>query len=400
MKKLIFSVFTASTLFLACSKSEIQQTTDSIKSADSLFKQAKDGFKTLDSISKIVNDSNSTVGKVLVPEINKHKEIIEDAIKNGNISIDSINREFEKINNKTKQADEIRKAIDSANNAIKSGNNAAVVIAETASKILKQTSKKNNPVQTKPESQPQQEVQNQAPQTNQYPQQNERQVIQSNPISKTARLQISVDDLSSAKAILDQELRNYNGDLITENFTESEGVAKEFVTVKVPLNNFNDLVNKISTLGSVESKTTEIEGTDYIASQMCDVEVTLVDKTPEQSTINKDLNVLNKTEKKDSFGDAFSKGFTGFKDVLLALVPFWPVALIGGLVWYFVARNNKKKREEEFQRQLALEREKMKNAQTSTPSNQAQNTQNFTEQNNSQENKDDDITRFMPKNDN
>ena len=32
------------------------------------------------------------------------------------------------------------------------------------------------------------------------------------------------------------------------------------------------------------------------------------------------------------------------------------------IVWYFVAKRNKKKREEEFQRQLALEREKIKAA--------------------------------------
>lgn len=391
MRKLFFGLITTATLFLACNKADIQKTTDNIKAADSLFKQAQDGFKTLDSISKVVNDSNSTIGKVIVPEINKHKEIIEDAVKNGNLSIDSLNKEFEKISHKTKQADDIRKAIDSADKAIKNGDNAAVVIAETASKILKQTSKDKTPSQNEPE-----EIQNQT--QNSSPSQSLPQPkIETYPISKTAKLQITVDDVAAAKAILNQNLKDYNGDLITENYTENEGIAKEYITAKVPLNNFNELVNNVTSLGNVESKTTEVEGRDYIGSQMCDVEITFIDKTPEQNSASEDLNVLNKDEKKDGFGEAFSKGFTGFKDVLLALIPFWPFALIVSLIWYFVARNNKKKREEEFQRQLALEKEKMKNTENVKPIQQ-QETQNTTEQNHHQENKDHDITRFMPKN--
>ncbi len=32
---------------------------------------------------------------------------------------------------------------------------------------------------------------------------------------------------------------------------------------------------------------------------MCDVKITLTDKTPESSTLNEDLNALNKDENKD-----------------------------------------------------------------------------------------------------
>ena len=82
MKKTIFSLFTATLLLVACNKTDIQQTADSFKTTDSLLTKQKKVIKPLDSISKIVNDSNScTVGKVILPEINKHKEIIEDAIK-------------------------------------------------------------------------------------------------------------------------------------------------------------------------------------------------------------------------------------------------------------------------------------------------------------------------------
>lgn len=396
MRKLFFGLIATATLFLACNKTDLQQASDSFKNADSLFNEAKASYKTLDSISKVVNDSNSTIGKVIAPELNKHKEIIEDAIKNGNLSIDSLNKEFEKINHKTKQADEIKKAIDSANNAIKSGDNAAAVIAETASKILKQASKKS---QTPPQKQSEPEVQNenQSSQPQSLPQTQPEKY----PITKTTRLQINVDDIAAAKAILNQSLHNYNGDLITENLSENEGVAKEFITVKVPLNNFDELVNSVTTLGNVESKSTEMEGKDYIGSQMCDVEITLVDKTPEQNSTNDDLNVLNKDEKPQTFGEksteAFSKGFTILGSLFLALIPFWPIFLIGGIIWYFVAKRNKKRRDEEFQRQLALEKEKLKNAETSVQPIQQEEQKNKEEQNLPQENTEDDITKYMPK---
>lgn len=388
MKKTIFSLFTATLLLVACNKTDIQQTADSFKTVDSLFNQAKESYQTLDSISKIVNDSNSTVGKVILPEINKHKEIIEDAIKKGNVNIDSLNKEFKKLDNKSQQAQDIRKAIDSANNAIKSGDNAAVVIAETANKILKQTSKNNSQTQPEQEVQNQNQVQNQpVPQRELY------------PIAKTTRLQVSVENLAAAKALLNQELSTYNADIITENYTENEGIAKQYLTVKVPLSNFNELVNKMSSLGNVESKNTEVEGNDYVGSQMCDVELTLVDNTPETNNAE-DLNILNDEQKDETFGDkssnAFMKGFAVLGGLFLALIPFWPIFLIAGIVWYFVAKRNKKKREEEFQRQLALEREKIKAAEALKSS--AEETPQNAEPTNAEENKnDDDISKYMPK---
>ena len=59
MKKTIFSIFTASILLIACNKTDMQQATDTIKNADSLFQEAKESYKTLDSISKIVKDEES-----------------------------------------------------------------------------------------------------------------------------------------------------------------------------------------------------------------------------------------------------------------------------------------------------------------------------------------------------
>ena len=391
MKKTVFGIFAASILLIACNKTDMQQATDTIKNADSLFQEAKESYNTLDSISKVVNDSNSTIGKVIVPEIEKHKEIIEDAVKKGNINIDSVQRQFDKIKAKTQQNEEIRKTIDSVSAVIKDSKTENVKvkdIIESANKILNKV--KENP-------------QPSAPKVSPNDVKISTQKIEIIPIVKTARLNISVEDIASAKAMLQQELRNTSGDLVTENYSENEGIAKEYITAKVPLYNFNNLVNNLANLGAVQTKTTESRGKDYDANQMCDVEITLIDNSISSatSTPSEDLNIINGDEKKDeTFGDksegAFMKGFSVLGSLFLALVPFWPIFLIGGIVWYFVAKRNKKKREEEFQRQLAIEREKIK--ATEVAKSTAQETPQNAEQPTTELPKDDDdISKYMPK---
>ena len=41
MKKTVFGIFAASILLIACNKTDMQQATDTIKNADSLFQKAK-----------------------------------------------------------------------------------------------------------------------------------------------------------------------------------------------------------------------------------------------------------------------------------------------------------------------------------------------------------------------
>ena len=390
MKKLIFSIFTASILLVACNKSDMKQASDTIKNADSLFQEAKEGYNTLDSISKAVKDSNSTIGKVIIPEIDKHKEIIEDAIKKGNISIDSVQREFDKIKAKAQQNEEIKKAIDSVASVAQANpeNTKIKNLLESANKILKHSNENSQPS---------------APKISQNDVKISSQKTEIVPIVKTARLNISVEDISAAKEMLQQELRNTNGDLVTESYSENEGIAKEYITAKVPLYNFNNLVNNLANLGAVQTKTTDSRGKDYDSNQMCDVEITLVDHSISNSSVTptEDLNIVNGDEKKDeTFGDksegAFMKGFGVIGSLFLALLPFWPIFLIAGIIWYFVAKKNKKKREEEFQRQLAIEKEKLKSTEKSE--NQEIKTQENVEKPTTEEQKNDDyISKYLPK---
>lgn len=392
MKNLFLSVLVGAALF-SCSKTEIQQTTDQIKRADSLFRTANEGIKTLDSISKTINDSNGIARKVIIPEIEKQKKMIDSTIKSGNYKIDSINKDLEKITKHVKTGTEVAKTLDSANQALKNGENAISVLTKTADKILKQTKPKTSTVP--PSSAPNSSAteQNQAQTT---PPQNTvvvPPVIEKNPLVKTARLEINVKNLSNAKALLQQHIRDTNGDLVTENYSSNEGVQKEYITAKVPLKNFEQLVSSASgDLGEVKMKNTESEGTDYLPNQMCDVEITLVQNELTESS--KADESVTADDNKDSYGNAFMKGFKVLGDGLLFLLPFWPVFLIGGLAWYFISRNKKKRQREEFERQMQLHQQQQTNAQYPTQN------QTSTDQISTEKNEDDgepDYSKYLPK---
>lgn len=382
MKNLFFIIL-ATVAVISCDKSTIQQTTDNIKRADSLFTKANDGIKTLDSISKTITDSDGITKKVIIPEIEKQKKSIDSTIKSGGWRIDSINRQIEKITKNVVVGTEVVKTLDSANESLKNGESTIKVLTRTADKILKQT-KKQNPT-----------AENSANEKRATPQEQNNPVIvppvvEKDPIVKTARLEIHVDDLNAAKALLKQKIRENNADLVTENFSQNEGIQKEYITAKVPLQNFDQLLSNLSgQLGDVKSKSTESEGKDYIASQMCDIEITLLQNENIADT------ALTKDDKEgtDSFSGAFMKGFKVLGDAMLFLLPFWPLFLIGALVWYFISRNKKKKAEEEFERQQIL------NQQNAA----AYPTQNQTSTEPVQEDKpaetpDTDYSKYLPKN--
>lgn len=334
MKKIIAGLFISLAL-ISCDKNAVQQTTDSIKHADSLFTRADEGLKTLDSLSKTINDSDGIAKKVILPEIQKQKKAIDSTIKSGGFRIDSINKEIEKITKHVVVGTEVVKTLDSANDALNKGESAFKVLTRTADKILNQTKRQTLPEKSSPNQDNTVVV---PPLKEKY------------PVVKTAKMEIEVEDLTAAKALLKQKIRENNADLVTESYSQTEGFRREYVIVKVPLHNFDGLVRNLSTqLGDLKMKSTESEGIDYISGQMCDVEVTLVK--------NEDLasNPLAKNDSgknADSFGskssNAFMSGFKVLGNIMLAVLPFWPVLLIAAFIWYFVLKNKRNK--EQFKR--------------------------------------------------
>ena len=335
MKK-IFATFILFTALSSCSKQEFNDTKDTIKSADSLFTKANEGLSTLDSISKRINDSNGIARKVLIPQIEKQTKKIDSTLKSGSWKIDSINKDIAEITKNVKVGTDVAKALDSAHQALQNGENVISVLSKTADRILKrtQTQKATTPPTTE----------SQNPQTNQNNTVVTPPIVEKNPLVKTAILEIEVDDISKAKSILKQKILENNADLVSSNFSQQEGFEREYITAKVPLYNFDHLISNVSNgLGEVKSKTTESTGTDYISSQMCDVEITLVQK--ELASSNQ-IVTNESSNDSDSFGtkssSAFMSGFKVLGDLMIAILPFWPVFLIAGLIFYLIRRNKKK----------------------------------------------------------
>lgn len=329
--KHIFLFLTVISFAVSCDKNTIEQTTDHIKRADSLLTKANDGFKTLDSISKTISQSDRITKKVIIPEIEKQKKIIDSTIKSGSWQMDSINKEIREITKNVKTGTNVVKTLDSAKEAINKGENALIVLTKTADKILKQT--KTSP----------QERQNSSTTSSPPTTTSSTQVIKENPLVKTAKLEIQVQNLNDAKAFLKQKIRETNSDLITENFSQTEGIKKETLYAKVPLQHFDQVVNAAANLGEIRMKSTISDGTEYFANQLCEVEITLVqneniaDNTIISTEPNKDSG------ESDNAKSAFMKGFKLFEKGILWLLPFWPVLLLGLIIGYFLQKKRRKK---------------------------------------------------------
>ena len=338
--KNFFLILLTSVLFVSCEKNTLQQTTDNIKRADSLFTKANQGIQTLDSISKTISDSNGIAKKVIIPEIQKQKKSIDSTIKSGGWRIDSINKQIERITKNVVVGTEVAKTLDSANTSLQNGENALKVLTRTADKLLKQTKKQSEaaePAKNKAETAPENYPTASTPAPTPLPERN--------PLVKTATLEIQVEDLAAAQAILRQKIRENNADLVSDNFSQNEGIQRQRVTAKVPLQYFDRFVSDISSnLGDIKSKNTETEGSDYVASQYCDVEIVLAQN---QNIAAVDAQQTDEQPKDEGFSAAFMKGFNMLGAALLFLLPFWPVLVIGGLIWYFIHRKNQRKRREQ-----------------------------------------------------
>lgn len=371
MKKLILCLFIGM-LFTSCDKKAFQQTTDQIKSADSLLSKANDGLKTLDSISKTISKPGG-----IIPQIEKHGKKIDSTMKAKNWSIDSINEELKKITGHVGNGTDVIKTVDSAQKAIDKGENPLDVLTKTADKLLKKSRSINH-------SQNPTESTSTAPSAD-----NSSAALPRNPLIKKAKLEVEVDQISDAQNLIQQKLKENKGQLTRENLSQIEGVQTMAFEAKVPLSEFDRFVDGVSNLGQVRMKSTVSEGMDYFSDQPCSVEITLVqnEKISNPSLANDDANSSNDS----TLGAAFMKGFQFVKDGLVVLLPFWPLFVIAVLVWYFISNRGRKK----IQKELEEKQSQVEQKNASEPV-----VQNLSEENTPVEmpkTEDTDYSKYMPK---
>ena len=326
---------------IACNKTEIQQTRDTIRSADSLIKTANDGFKTLDSISKIVNDS-AKFNKVIIPQIEKHKESVEKVIKENAKSLDSVSAIINKAKNEIEKNQDLVKTVDSASRTIQNSDNPIEALS-TISKTLEKIS-------IRAKSTSENKVDNTSNQNSNNSQNNTSKVQQQptvfeEPVYKNRSLEIEVNDLVIAKQNISSRIKNAGGRIVSENNGEQAGQKKSHIKAKIPMQNFDEISNYASSIGSMKSDQLEINGTDFQPKKMGDFEIILTEQL--LITGNENIAENNGNPENETYGEkssnAFMKGFDVVKDAFLVILPFWPFLLIVGIVLFFLNRRNKKK---------------------------------------------------------
>lgn len=374
MKKSVL-IFLLAAAAVSCDNKQIKNTTDTIKSADSLFRNVKDSYKTLDSISQVFNDSTK-VNK----EISRQKEIIEKHVdlKNLNIkNLDSLTGALKKATENMENGTETAKTIDSAAKVIKNSDNPLEtigVIKETINKTIKKNKARNTPAPAAPQNS------TTAPQSQIYEE----------TVSKNAKLEMEVGNLSDARNKLSAILRSYNADIVSENILDSEGTKRQFFSTKIPAKYFDEALQKTETIGNITSKSIESSGTRYDPNQMYDLGITFredasagnsgIISTPQDSVSDKSL-----TTDED-------KNVTFPKSLLWWLL--LPAAFIGAFIWFLTSRNARKKREQELQKIIEQQRiltEKLKASQARTSENLPKNTLPI------DSDEPEDYSRYMPK---
>ena len=298
MKKLILTVFVLSTLTM-CKKADLEQANNTIASADSLFDKASESVEKFDSTANSIVDSVNLKAKDLI----RNKEEIEKAFEDSKNKIDSIGENVEKFKKEIEEK-KISSNLDSIKNSIKK--EIPKPVTKTVNKIVYRDKPTQNP-EPKPVS-----------------------------ILKKGYVEINVDDIATGKYLVQQQVRKYDGIIKTENLVSNDEFQTYYITAKVPLQKFDYLVEELADLGSLKNKNVEIVGDEYHQNKMCDIEITLYG------------NKIHPTvdEKGKSFGSkslkAISSGWNVIGSILLFLLPFWPVFLIGAILYYFYKKKNNK----------------------------------------------------------
>ncbi|KFE98193.1 hypothetical protein IX39_17545 [Chryseobacterium formosense] len=291
MKKFILLV-AVSSMFIMCKKGEAatSQLEDAISSTDSAVTKVSEKINSINDEANAVFDSAS----IRIKDFEKTKSEAEQKIEATSKSIDSLSDKIIhlKLESKTEKKDSAEKKI---------------VVNVPAPKVIKETKivYKNKPQVHEP--------------------------ISKNKMIKTGVLELNVNDAETAKEIVKEEVRKYDGFIKSENISLNNNENKTaYLRVKVPIQKFDYLMDDLSyNIGEVENKGIDVTGQDFVNNTMCDVEITLYG-------ITKTALVKNEPE---TFGGkslaAVSSGWNVITSIFLFILPLWPLFVIAGIGYYF-----------------------------------------------------------------
>lgn len=294
----------AATTFTMCKKGEATTSSldKSLNSVDSTATVISDKAKNINNEAEAIFDSAS----IKIKDFEKTNSGITEKMESTSKTIDSISDKIAnmKLESKIEKKDSLNK------------NSEKIVVNVQAPKIIKETKV----------------IYKDKPKNDNY-----EHTVSKNKMTKTGILELNVNDADTAKEIVKEQVKKYDGFIRSENISLNNNDKKiAYLKVKVPIQKFDYLMEDLSyNIGEVENKGIDVSGQDIVNNTLCDVEITLYGN-------NENLAV---NDKPDGFGTkslaAVSSGWNVITSIFLFILPLWPLFLIAGIGYYFYNKKNK-----------------------------------------------------------
>lgn len=292
MKKIVLSGVIALSV-ISCNKADIQQTKDAIKTADSAAAIVNESVKEVqDFRNKIGKAKDSLQGEISknnkVDIIAQENENIQKKLKEGLVIIDSVSENLSKIEKvvQPKETSGTKIIVEKP-----------IIVKETQVKV-KEVPEKN--------------------------------IIPQSLVKKRGSIEIMVDDLQSAKEVAKYEISKFDGKIVAEKMSREDESENQYIRVKVPVQKFDFLIEQLEMqLGKVQNKNLDIEGSFYKENTPCDLEINLIGQNKKAEIFAKEDSFINQSLA------AMGSGWEVMKNIFLFFLPFWPLALIGGGIYFW-----------------------------------------------------------------
>ena len=161
-----------------------------------------------------------------------------------------------------------------------------------------------------------------------------REAIVSAPkITKTGSLEIQVDNMEIAKYSTKEQISKYDGKVKSEQISSDDMQQISYLKILVPFDKSDYLINDLeNNVGKIVSRDIQITGEQYAKNSVCTLDISLV----------KDFEKGAVVSTPKSFGGrslgAVGSGWNVIEEIFLFILPFWPMFLIGGGLYYFLKR--------------------------------------------------------------
>lgn len=163
-------------------------------------------------------------------------------------------------------------------------------------------------------------------------------VVREPKIVKKGELEISVEDLSVAQNTTKEQIFKYDGKVNSEQISSYDGKEYSYLNITIPFDKSDYFVDDLeNNVGAIIFRNIEIKGQELGKNALCNLDITLVNDSKNASSIATPTSFGGRTL------GAVGSGWNVIQEIFLFILPFWPVFLIGGIIYYFVRKRKTEK---------------------------------------------------------